>query len=88
MPLSDTTKALAEEYNIELASCGFSAKEEQLRRPRQVKLGLFQHELPVSPSKPIKAVKSAVYKLAKEALEVAASEGVNIFCFQEAWSMF
>lgn len=86
VPLADHSKVLAEEYDIELVSCGFTAQPEQLRRPRKVRLGLFQHALPVPPSTPIKAVRTIVHKLAKDAIEVAASEGVNVFCFQEAWS--
>ncbi|XP_018561729.1 beta-ureidopropionase [Anoplophora glabripennis] len=78
---------LASLYKINVVSSGFKCKEEQLRAPRKVRVGLFQHEHPVPTSTPIKETRDAMFKLAKEAIEVAFKGGVNIFCFQEAWNM-
>lgn len=83
----DVTK-LATLYNIEVVTCGFDCKEEQLRAPRKVRVGLFQHQHPVPPATPIKETRDATFKLAKKAIEVAYKGGVNVFCFQEAWSKF
>lgn len=71
-----------------MVTSGFNCKEEQLRVPRKVRVGLFQHQHPVPTSTSIKETRDAIFKLAKEAIEVAFKGGVNVFCFQEAWSKF
>ncbi|KAJ8921179.1 hypothetical protein NQ315_013651 [Exocentrus adspersus] len=73
--------------NIQVVTCGFNSKGEQLRAPRVVRVGLFQHQHPVSTVTPIKETRDALFKLAREAIELAFKGGVNIFCFQEAWNM-
>lgn len=71
-----------------MVTSGFNCKEEQLRVPRKVRVGLFQHQHPVPTSTSIKETRDATFNLAKEAIEVAFKGGVNVFCFQEAWSKF
>jgi hypothetical protein len=76
----------AQEHDLELVSCRFDSAPEQLRPPKIVRVGIFQHKLPLPPGVPIKEQRDALYKLAKGAIETAAIGGVNVFCFQEAWS--
>lgn len=74
---------------MEVISCKFEKyREEQLRPPRIVKVGLFQQKLPVPLSYPIRNVKTEMYTLAIDAVKVAAKAGVNIFCLQQAWSKY
>lgn len=85
--ISEDVRKLASLYDIEVVTSGFNCKEEQLRVPRKVRVGLFQHQHPVPTSTSIKETRDATFKLAKEATEVAFKGGVNVFCFQEAWNM-
>lgn len=77
---------LAQLHNIELKSYHFKCNVEQLRTPRLVRIGIFQHKLPLPPSTPIEEQRNALFKLANDAINVASASGVNIFSFQEAWS--
>lgn len=87
LDINSDTKSLAKTYNLELLSYKFNCPEEQLRSRRLVRVGIFQHKTPLPPSTPILQQRNALYKLAKETIEVAAKGQVNIFCFQEAWNM-
>lgn len=53
-----------------------------------MKVGLFQHQTPLPTWSPISEMRDAMFKMAAEVLEVASEAGVNVFCFQEAWSMY
>ncbi|CAH1963527.1 unnamed protein product [Acanthoscelides obtectus] len=86
--LPQKPNALSEKYNIQLLGCRFSCNKEELRPPRIVRVGLFQHKTPLPTWSAIKEMREAVFKMASEALEVAALSGVNVFCFQEAWSKY
>lgn len=82
-------EAKASEYDLELVTCRFNnSAVEQLRPPKIVRIGIFQHKLPLPPNSPIKEVRDGLFKLAEKAIETAALGGVNVFCFQEAWSIF
>ncbi|CAH1107751.1 unnamed protein product [Psylliodes chrysocephalus] len=85
--VSEDTIALSEKYGLELISCAFTSREEQLRVPRKIRVGLFQNKLPLDTWSPLKQMREAMFKMAEEALELAYNGGVNVFCFQEAWNM-
>ncbi|CAH1103969.1 unnamed protein product, partial [Psylliodes chrysocephalus] len=86
--VSEESKELASKYNIELVACGFNCKDEQLRSPKVIRVGLFQHKLvPFPTSTPIQEMKYALFKFANKAVRIAARGGVNIFCFPETWNM-
>ncbi|KAF2880411.1 hypothetical protein ILUMI_25768 [Ignelater luminosus] len=80
-------KDIAKTYNIEIAGYHFMGKSEHLRAPRLVRIGAFQNKLPLPPTTPITDQRNALYKLAENAISIAAQAKVNIFCFQEAWNM-
>lgn len=84
--VSCEAQKFAQQYGFELQSCGFTCKREQLRNPKIIRVGLFQNQIPLPTWTPIAQMRDAMFKMAKEALEVAALSNVNIFCFQEAWS--
>lgn len=76
-------------YKIEVVCCKFKdCKEEQIRPPRIVRVGLFQQKCPVPLSFPPENVKTEMYTSAMDAIKVAAKAGVNIFCLQQAWSEY
>ncbi|OXB64664.1 hypothetical protein ASZ78_008740 [Callipepla squamata] len=88
----------AQERDFELQGYGFDAAPEQLRRPRIVRVGLVQNKIPL-PTDTAVAVQvqswhssclhvAALHRRIEEMVEVAAMCGVNIICFQEAWSEY
>jgi beta-ureidopropionase len=78
---------LASGSSIQLKTHQFTAATEQLRPPRKVRVGLFQNKLPMPPNTPVGEQRAALHKLAEKAITIAAQCGVNIFCFQETWTM-
>lgn len=72
--------------DFELGAYKFSCPEEQLRKPTIVKVGLFQNKIPLPTWSRIQDMREAMFKMAREVLDVASKSGVNVFCFQEAWS--
>ncbi|XP_017774693.1 PREDICTED: beta-ureidopropionase [Nicrophorus vespilloides] len=88
-PLQLSSEALnhAEIDNFELKGYGFDIRQEQLRAPRLVRVGVFQNATPLETWAPIEQQRHAFYGMAKRALLTAFCSGVNVFCFQEAWNM-
>ncbi|KAJ8957975.1 hypothetical protein NQ318_001976, partial [Aromia moschata] len=85
--LSERCKHLSTKHKFELVSCGFHSKDEALRKPRLVRVGIFQQKLPLALTDPSNRVKLAMYGLATDAVRVAAKGGVKILCLQQAWNM-
>ncbi|XP_027569922.1 beta-ureidopropionase isoform X2 [Pipra filicauda] len=77
----------AQERDFELLGYGFEAAPEQLRRPRIVRVGLVQNKIPLPTDTPVAVQVAALHRRIEEIVEVAAMCGVNIVCFQEAWTM-
>ncbi|NXX07430.1 BUP1 ureidopropionase, partial [Larus smithsonianus] len=77
----------AQERDFELQGYGFEAAPEQLRRPRIVRVGLVQNKIPLPTDTAVAVQVAALHKRIEEIVEVAAICGVNIVCFQEAWTM-
>ncbi|KAJ8967023.1 hypothetical protein NQ314_003140, partial [Rhamnusium bicolor] len=94
--VSAEAKNLSSQYNIELVSCGFNCKEEQIRSPRVIRVGLFQHHHPVHTSTSVGKTREHMFKLPKKPLKwlikevlmcsVSRKHGVNMpftFCTRE-----
>ncbi|KAM9097336.1 beta-ureidopropionase [Sarcophilus harrisii] len=79
--------AAASQKDFELLAFAFEASKEQLRPPRLVRVGLVQNQIPLPPDAPVAEQVGALHRRIEEILEVAAQCGVNIICFQEAWTM-
>ncbi|XP_074147140.1 beta-ureidopropionase [Sminthopsis crassicaudata] len=79
--------AAASQKDFELLGFSFEASEEQLRPPRLVRVGLVQNQICLPPDAPVAEQVGALHRRIEEILEVAAQCGVNIICFQEAWTM-
>ncbi|KAM4827306.1 beta-ureidopropionase [Thomomys bottae] len=77
----------ASERGFELQGYAFEATEEQLRAPKIVRVGLVQNRIPLPTSAPVAEQVSALHRRIEAIVEVAAMCGVNIICFQEAWTM-
>ncbi|XP_014367467.2 beta-ureidopropionase [Papilio machaon] len=75
------------ENNFEISCYDFPANKEEIRKPRIVKVGLIQHSIAIPTDKPIIEQRTAIFEKVKKIIEIAADEGVNVLCLQEAWSM-
>jgi beta-ureidopropionase len=78
---------LAKNANFEIKSEKFVAAAEQLRAPRIVRVGLFQNALPLKTTASVVEQRQALHNLAEKAITAAAASKVNVFCFQETWTM-
>ncbi|XP_018412891.1 PREDICTED: beta-ureidopropionase isoform X2 [Nanorana parkeri] len=77
----------ASQGKFELKGYLFEAAVEQLRRPRKVRVGLIQNKIQLPTTSPVAEQVNALHRRIAEIVEVAAMCGVNIVCFQEAWTM-
>lgn len=84
-PESAVTASL--ERDFELRGFGFEAAPEQLRPPHIVRVGLVQNKIVLPTDSPVSDQIAALHKRIGDIVEVAAMCGVNIICFQEAWTM-
>uniref|UniRef100_A0AC11EUM4 Beta-ureidopropionase 1 n=1 Tax=Ovis aries TaxID=9940 RepID=A0AC11EUM4_SHEEP len=73
--------------DFELQGYAFEAAAEQQRRPRTVRVGLVQNRTPLPADTPVVKQVAALHRRVEAVVEVAAMCGVNIVCFQEAWTM-
>ncbi|CAM9957621.1 unnamed protein product [Lampetra fluviatilis] len=78
---------LAEVGGFELRAFTIGAAPEQLRPPRLVRVGLMQNRIVEPTTAPVVQQVSALHKRLASMVEAAALCGVNIVCFQEAWTM-
>lgn len=77
----------ADENDFELVGYKFGVQEEQLRRPRIVRIGAVQNKIVLPTNAPLANQLSALHSRIKEITDTAALCGVNIICFQECWTM-
>ncbi|XP_056319416.1 beta-ureidopropionase [Danio aesculapii] len=77
----------AGQQDFDLKGYVFEASPEQLRPPRMVRVGLIQNKIVLPTDAPVLEQITALHKRVGEMVEVAAMCGVNIVCFQEAWTM-
>ncbi|XP_052418523.1 beta-ureidopropionase [Carassius gibelio] len=85
--LPQSAKDAAEEQDFDLKGYVFEASPEQLRPPRTVRVGLIQNKIVLPTDAPVLEQITALHKRVGEMVAVAAMCGVNIVCFQEAWTM-
>lgn len=81
------TAELAAKNDFEIAAYDFPTKKEQIRSPRIVRVGVIQNSIAVSTDKPLADQRQGIFNKVRNIIESAASEGVNVLCLQEAWSM-
>uniref|UniRef100_A0A2L2YEE7 Beta-ureidopropionase n=2 Tax=Parasteatoda tepidariorum TaxID=114398 RepID=A0A2L2YEE7_PARTP len=87
LEFSEGVLAEATSKNLELKGYVFDALPEDLRPPRLVRVGLVQHAIVEPTTAPISKQREAIHNRVREIVEIAAQCGVNIICFQEAWTM-
>lgn len=87
LTFSDEATSLAKEVGVELKGYVFTARKEDLRRPRIVRVGLIQNSVDIPTTAPIHVQRDALHEKVSNILRVASTAGVNVICFQEAWTM-
>ncbi|XP_062546991.1 beta-ureidopropionase [Armigeres subalbatus] len=87
LTFSDEATSLAKEVGVELKGYVFTARKEDLRRPRVVRVGLIQNSVDIPTTAPIHVQRDALHEKVSNILRVASTAGVNVICFQEAWTM-
>jgi len=87
LELPEETYTEASKINLELKGFGFDAAPEDLRAPRIVRVGLIQNAIVEPTDAPISKQREAIHNRIREIVDIAAKCGVNIICFQEAWTM-
>ena len=79
---------MASDHQFEMKGYKFEAEKEQLRPERRVRIGLVQNSIVKSTSDLIESQRSAIHSKIEKITLAASLAGVNIICFQEAWSEF
>jgi beta-ureidopropionase len=77
----------AKSSNFHLLSFEISAKKEQLRPPRVVRIGAIQNRWPADPAEPILEQRKAAHKRIGELVDTAGEMRTQVLCLQEAWAM-
>ncbi|XP_062855251.1 beta-ureidopropionase isoform X2 [Trichomycterus rosablanca] len=85
LPQSAMDAALKMDFDLQ--GYVFEAAPEQLRAPKIVRVGLIQNKIVLPTDAPVLKQITALHKRVGEIVDVAAVCGVNIICFQEAWTM-
>ncbi|XP_069475964.1 beta-ureidopropionase [Ambystoma mexicanum] len=87
LDLPEAAAEAASKLDVELQGHRLEAAQEQLRKPRIVRVGLIQNKIVLPTNKPVGEQVAALHKRIGDIVEVAGLCGVNIVCFQEAWTM-
>lgn len=75
--------------NVEFEAKGWEmrARNEQLRLPRIVRVGLIQNSIDKPTTAPVSDQRNALHSKITKYIDYAATCNVNIICLQEAWTM-
>lgn len=84
--LPESATKLAQENGFEIKGYRFTARPEQLRQPRVVRVGAIQNSIVLPTTAPIEKQREAIWNKLKLMIKAAAQAGCNIVCTQEAWS--
>lgn len=79
---------IAAENDFEIKGYRFTAKTEQIRKPRLVRVGAIQNSIVLPTTEPIDKQREAIWKKITTIIKAAAAAGVNVLCMQEAWSKY
>lgn len=86
LKLPENATTLAQENGFEIKGYRFTARPEQLRQPRVVRVGAIQNSIALPTTAPIEKQREGIWNKLKVMIKAAAQAGCNIVCTQEAWS--
>jgi len=78
----------SEQNGFDIKGYRFTAREEQTRKRRIVRVGAIQNSIVIPTTAPIEKQREAIWNKVKTMIKAAAEAGCNIVCTQEAWSKF
>lgn len=84
--LPESATKLAQENDFDIKGYRFTARPEQLRQARVVRVGAIQNSIVLPTTAPIEKQREAIWNKLKLMIKAAAQAGCNIVCTQEAWS--
>eukprot|EP01117_Protostelium_nocturnum_P008717 TRINITY_DN3125_c0_g1_i1.p1 TRINITY_DN3125_c0_g1~~TRINITY_DN3125_c0_g1_i1.p1 ORF type:complete len:437 (-),score=163.79 TRINITY_DN3125_c0_g1_i1:65-1249(-) len=87
LPIPSSVQDYAKKHNFDIQASKFIAADEQTRKKRIVRIGLIQNSIHANTSDPVVDQYKAIEKRIEIMIEAAAQMGVNVLCFQEAWTM-
>uniref|UniRef100_A0A914CR41 Beta-ureidopropionase n=1 Tax=Acrobeloides nanus TaxID=290746 RepID=A0A914CR41_9BILA len=87
LAISSELQEIADKQNFQIAGYMINAQEEQLRRPRRVKIAAIQNQIVLPTTAPIYEQRDAILRRVGLMIETAAGAGAQIVCLQEAWTM-
>ncbi len=77
---------MANNKSFEIKGFVINAQNEELRKPRIVRIGIIQNKIVLPTTAPLADQRNAIHKRIADIISAAALSQVNIVCFQEAWS--
>lgn len=77
----------ARENDFQVAGYVIKAQEEQLRRPRKVKIAAIQNKIVLPTTAPVAEQREAIHRRVGLMIEAAALSGAQVIGLQEAWPM-
>lgn len=86
--LPEQCKNIAAENGFEVKGYRFTAKQEELRQPRVIRVGAIQNAIVLPTTESVPKQREAIWEKIKTMIKAAAAADVNIVCMQEAWSEF
>jgi len=84
--ISSEAEKLVAKHDFDIQGYKFEALSEQVRAPRIVRVGKIQNHIALPTSEPLEVHRNAIHERIATIVEAAALCGVNVLCFQEAWS--
>ncbi|CAG2179314.1 unnamed protein product, partial [Oppiella nova] len=78
---------ISKKKSFEIKGYVFSAQSEQTRKRRVVRIGVIQNKIVLPTTAPVVEQRDAIHKRVADMISAAALCGVNIICFQEAFTM-
>ncbi|XP_063594645.1 beta-ureidopropionase-like [Penaeus indicus] len=85
--IPESAEKLAAQHNFDIQGYAIPAAKEELTPPRIVRVGVIQNAIIKETTAPIAEQRAALHARISCMTEAAALCGVNIICFQEAWTM-
>lgn len=85
--IPEAAEKLSQLHNFEVKGYSIQAAKEELTPQRIVRIGVIQNAIDVETTAPIADQRAALYAKITRMTEAAAHCGVNVLCYQEAWTM-
>ncbi|XP_054168093.1 beta-ureidopropionase-like [Oppia nitens] len=85
--ISGEALEMADNKGFEIKGYVFEAKREQIRKPRNVRIGVIQNKIVLPTTASVTDQRDAIHQRISHIIRAASLCNVNIICFQETWPM-